>query len=34
MGDALERRLSANVEQSFAEDARLEHRGAPQGEAQ
>ena len=28
MGDALERRLSANVEQPFAENARLKHAGA------
>ena len=34
MGDALKRRLSANVEQPFAEYARLEHAGAPQGQAQ
>jgi hypothetical protein len=32
MGDALERWLSANVEQPFAENARLKHAGAPQGQ--
>jgi hypothetical protein len=34
MGDALKRWLSANVEQPFAEYARLKHAGAPQGQAQ
>jgi hypothetical protein len=33
MGDALKRWLSANVEQPFAEYARLKHTGAPQGQA-
>src|SRR5215468_7964892 len=33
MSDALKRWLSANVEQPFAEYARLEHGCAPQGQA-
>jgi len=34
MGDALKGWLPANVEQPFAEDARLKHGGAPQGQAE
>jgi hypothetical protein len=34
MGDALKRRLSADIEQPFAEYARFKHTGAPQSQAQ
>jgi len=34
MRDALKGWLSANVKQPFAEDARLKHGGAPQGQAE